>query len=58
MRENLFGATAADPLLSARIEAKVKRMYGVVGDSLNGVIDSLLRDESIQWMHTRPEESA
>ena len=36
----------------------VKRIWGVVGDSLNGLTDSLRRRGDIQWMHTRHEEAA
>jgi pyruvate dehydrogenase (quinone) len=36
----------------------VKRIYGVVGDSLNGFTDSLRRMKTIQWMHVRHEEAA
>src|SRR5476651_555854 len=38
--------------------AGVKRIYGVVGDSLNGFTDSLRRLKSIQWVHVRHEEGA
>ena len=36
----------------------VKRIYGVVGDSLNGLTDALRQMDSIQWVHVRHEESA
>jgi glyoxylate carboligase len=36
----------------------VKRVYGVVGDSLNGFTDALRRKESIDWIHMRHEEAA
>jgi len=36
----------------------VQRIYGVVGDSLNGITDSLRRQERIRWMHMRNEERA
>jgi pyruvate dehydrogenase (quinone) len=36
----------------------VKRIYGVVGDSLNGFTDSLRRLKSIEWVHVRHEEGA
>ncbi len=38
--------------------AGVKRIYGVVGDSLNGFTDALRRSKSIEWMLMRHEESA
>lgn len=50
--------TVADILIDTLAAAGVKRMYGVVGDSLNGITDSLQRKKSIEWVHTRHEETA
>src|SRR5271156_4017193 len=36
----------------------VKRIYGVVGDSLNGMTDELRRQDKIEWIHVRHEEVA
>src|ERR1700750_1008263 len=49
---------AADYMVGALAKAGVKRIYGVVGDSLNGLSDALRRDGSIEWVHMRHEESA
>jgi pyruvate dehydrogenase (quinone) len=38
--------------------AGVKRIYGIVGDSLNGLTDSLRRQGEIEWVHVRHEEVA
>ena len=38
-------------------QAGVKRVYGVVGDTLNGFTDSLRRIGGIEWMHMRHEEA-
>jgi pyruvate dehydrogenase (quinone) len=38
--------------------AGVQRIYGVVGDSLNGFTDALRRLKSIDWIHVRHEEGA
>ncbi len=38
--------------------AGVERIYGVVGDSLNGLTDSLRRQGKIEWVHVRNEEAA
>ena len=38
--------------------AGVKRIYGVVGDSLNGITDALRATGEIEWVHMRHEESA
>ena len=37
--------------------AGVKRIYGVVGDSLNGITESLRRQGNIDWIHVRNEEA-
>jgi pyruvate dehydrogenase (quinone) len=50
--------TAADYMAEALTQAGVKRIYGVVGDSLNGFTDSLRRLKSIEWIHVRHEEGA
>ncbi|MCD8565080.1 MAG: ubiquinone-dependent pyruvate dehydrogenase [Burkholderiaceae bacterium] len=39
-------------------QAGVKRIYGVVGDSLNGFTDALRSRPEMQWMHMRHEEAA
>jgi pyruvate dehydrogenase (quinone) len=50
--------TAADYMAETLAQAGVKRIYGVVGDSLNGFTDSLRRLKSIEWIHVRHEEGA
>jgi pyruvate dehydrogenase (quinone) len=50
--------TAADYMAEALAQAGVKRIYGVVGDSLNGFSDALRRLKSIDWIHVRHEEGA
>src|ERR1700752_5348258 len=49
---------AADFMAKALEQAGVKRVYGVVGDSLNGFTDSLRRLKTIEWIHVRHEEGA
>jgi len=39
-------------------EAGVKRIWGVTGDSLNGLSDSIGRLKTLEWMGTRHEEAA
>jgi pyruvate dehydrogenase (quinone) len=48
----------ADLLVDVLLEAGVQRVYGVSGDSLNGVTDSIRTRGQIQWVHTRHEEVA
>ena len=50
--------TTADYLAGTLLQAGVKRVYGVVGDSLNGFTDSLRRLKEIEWVHMRHEEGA
>lgn len=38
--------------------AGVERIYGVVGDSLNGLTEALRRRGTIEWVHVRNEEAA
>ena len=51
-------ATVAEQMVKTLVEAGVKRIYGIVGDSLNGIIDAIRREGSIQWIHVRHEEVA
>jgi pyruvate dehydrogenase (quinone) len=53
-----MSTTAADYMAETLAQAGVKRIYGVVGDSLNGFTDSLRRLKSIEWIHVRHEEGA
>ena len=50
--------TVADQFMEILAAAGVKRIYGVVGDSLNGLTDSLRRQGEIEWVHVRHEEVA
>src|SRR4051794_16370764 len=48
--------TGADLIIETLQTAGVERIYGVAGDSLNGVTDSLRRSR-IEWIHMRNEEA-
>lgn len=50
--------TIADLIADTLADAGVKRIWGVTGDSLNGLNDSLRRLGRIEWMHVRHEETA
>jgi pyruvate dehydrogenase (quinone) len=50
--------TAAHFIAATLEKAGVKRVYGVVGDSLNGFTDALRERSKIKWMHVRHEEAA
>ena len=49
--------TYADQLVDALEAQGVKRIYGLVGDSLNPIVDAVRRS-SIEWVHVHNEESA
>jgi pyruvate dehydrogenase (quinone) len=48
----------ADLLVDVLLQADVQRIYGVPGDSLNGVTDSIRTREKIEWIGMRNEEAA
>ncbi len=50
--------TVAEQLAKTLEQAGVKRIWGVTGDSLNGLSDALRRMKTIEWMHVRHEEVA
>jgi pyruvate dehydrogenase (quinone) len=50
--------TVADQFAETLGAAGVKRIYGIVGDSLNGLTDALRRQGKIEWVHVRHEEVA
>jgi len=50
--------TVADLLVAQLVSAGVKRIYGIVGDSLNPVVDAVRRSDEIEWVHVRHEEVA
>lgn len=50
--------TVADVFVQTLEQAGIKRIYGIVGDSLNGITDALQKRKSIEWIHTRHEEVA
>jgi pyruvate dehydrogenase (quinone) len=50
--------TVADQFAETLAAAGVKRIWGIVGDSLNGLTDALRRQGSIRWMPVRHEEVA
>src|ERR1700731_2511738 len=50
--------TVADQFAEILAAAGVKRIYGIVGDSLNGLTDAIRRQGKIEWVHVRHEEGA
>ncbi|UZK66317.1 ubiquinone-dependent pyruvate dehydrogenase [Sphingomonas sp. M1-B02] len=50
--------TVAHQFIETLAAAGVKRIYGVVGDSLNGLTEALRQHGGIEWVHVRHEEVA
>jgi len=50
--------TVAEQFAGTLAAAGVKRIYGIVGDSLNGLTDAIRRQGKIEWLHVRHEEVA
>src|SRR6201988_108054 len=48
----------AEIFIETLINAGVKRVYGVVGDSLNGLTEVIRKSKQLEWMHVRHEEVA
>lgn len=49
--------SVAEQLVEMLVNAGVKRIYAVTGDSLNEVNDAVRRNGKIQWIHVRHEEA-
>ncbi|MFF8957576.1 pyruvate dehydrogenase [Streptomyces sp. NPDC014894] len=48
----------AEQFVDILVRAGVRRLYGVVGDSLNPVVDAIRRNSAIDWIQVRHEETA
>jgi pyruvate dehydrogenase (quinone) len=48
----------ADLIVEVIADAGVDRIYGLSGDSLNGITDAIRQQKRVQWIHMRHEESA
>ncbi|MEV6727915.1 MULTISPECIES: pyruvate dehydrogenase [unclassified Streptomyces] len=48
----------AEQFIDILVRAGVRRMYGIVGDSLNPVVDAIRRTGGIEWIQVRHEETA
>lgn len=58
MRGSMAKQNVAEQFVDILVKAGVKRLYGVVGDSLNPVVDAVRRNSAIDWVHVRHEETA
>lgn len=52
------GKRVADVLVDTLVAAGVKQVYGLAGDSLNGITDSIRTRDNIRWVPVRHEETA
>src|SRR6267154_194432 len=50
--------SVADVLVDTLVAAGVKNVYGLAGDSLNGITDSIRTRDNIKWIPVRHEETA
>ena len=48
----------ADLIAETLIQVGVKRIFGVVGDSLNGLTEALRKRDAIEWIHVGTRKSA
>jgi len=53
-----MGMNVAELLVEILTRRGVERVYGLSGDSLNGITDAIRAQKRIQWVHVRHEESA
>ena len=44
----------AEILIETLVAAGVKRVYGVVGDSLNGILEEIGKRKDIEWIPRAP----
>jgi pyruvate dehydrogenase (quinone) len=49
--------SVAEIIVGTLVAAGVKRVYGVVGDSLNGLLEEIGKQTDIEWIHVRHEET-
>src|SRR5699024_2483556 len=56
-RHRMARMSFAQLLVTQLRDLGVERIYGVVGDSLNPVVDAVRTTEGIEWVHVRNEEA-
>ncbi|MBO0847851.1 MAG: pyruvate dehydrogenase [Pseudonocardia sp.] len=50
--------TVAEQIVEVLRQAGVRRIYGLVGDSLNPLVDAIRRVPDLDWVHVHNEEAA
>ena len=58
VKERDMSQTISDVFVEHLVQAGVQRIYGIVGDSLNPVVDAVRRNGKLKWIHVRHEEEA
>jgi pyruvate dehydrogenase (quinone) len=53
----MFQKNVAEIIIETLAAIGVKRIYGVVGDSLNAILEAIVKDKKIAWIHMRHEEA-
>jgi pyruvate dehydrogenase (quinone) len=48
----------AEVLIQSPVNAGMKRLYGMAGDSLNSVIEVIRKSKKVDWLRVRHEEAA
>src|SRR5260221_8827769 len=56
-KQNMTQKTVAEIFVETLIATGVTRIYGVVGDSLNGILEEIRRSKKIEWIGVRHEET-
>lgn len=54
----LSGKKISELVVESLVSVGVERVYGVAGDSLNGITEAMHKQKGIKWFATRHEESA
>jgi pyruvate dehydrogenase (quinone) len=52
-----MATSVAEQLVEDLRDSGVERIYGLVGDSLNPIVDAVRRTEGIEWVHVHNEEA-
>lgn len=54
----MVSKNVADIFVDALEDFGVERVYGLAGDSLNGITDRIFKSQKMEWVHVRHEEAA
>jgi len=50
--------SVAETVVEMLVESGARRVFGLVGDSLNGLTEAIRKDKALEWVPVRHEESA